>query len=226
MPSPPPLLIPSVEDTVYRALREEIGSLRLAPDARLRLEELASRYGVSLTPVRQALRRLESDGLVATAPRRGSFVAPLSVAEVEEIQALRIGLESLLARYGAQNSTRATVAEMAERRKAVEEAYERGDLAGYIAAFWSFRDVCYLAADRPRLLAALAAQRRRVERYILFLCRDVDAAAQLREPPDRLLLACERRDGDDAEASTREGLMWVLGALREMLDGRTASADA
>src|SRR2546425_12668775 len=102
MPTPAstPLQISSVEDGVYQALREEIGRLQLAPGERLRLEELADRFQVSLTPVRHALRRLESEGLVVSERRRGSRVAPLSVEEIEEIQAIRLGLESFLARYG------------------------------------------------------------------------------------------------------------------------------
>jgi DNA-binding GntR family transcriptional regulator len=58
-----PLEISSVEDGVYRILRQEIGRLELAPGERLPLEEVAGRLDVSLTPVRHALRRLESEGL-------------------------------------------------------------------------------------------------------------------------------------------------------------------
>ena len=61
----------SAEDGVYRALRAEIGRLELAPGLRLPLEELAARFDVSPTPIRHALRRLESEGLVVIARRRG-----------------------------------------------------------------------------------------------------------------------------------------------------------
>jgi DNA-binding GntR family transcriptional regulator len=210
--------IASVEESVYRALREEIGSLRLAPDERLRLEELSGRFDVSLTPIRHALRRLESEGLVVSVPRRGSRVAPLSLEELEEIQALRLGLESVLSRHGAERCTNEALDEMAARRVEMEDAYRRGDLDAYLDTFWSFRDACYRCAERPRLERALADQRLRVERYILFLCRDVEAAAELRHAPDRLLEACRRRDGDAAERSTRDALVWVLEQLKTLLD--------
>jgi DNA-binding GntR family transcriptional regulator len=210
--------VASVEDAVYRALREEIGSLRLAPGEHLRLEGLARRFEVSLTPVRHALRRLESDGLVVSLPRRGARVAPLVVEELEEIQALRLGLESFLARHGAERCTDEALEEMAARRAEMEQAYGRGDLDAYLGTFWTFRNACYRCADRPRLERALAGQRLRVERYVLFLCRDVEAAAQLRHHPDRLLEACRRRNGEAAEAVTRAALLWVLERLRSMLD--------
>jgi DNA-binding GntR family transcriptional regulator len=218
-----PLEISSVEDGVYRALRGEIGRLELPPGRRLRLEELAGRFQVSLTPVRHALRRLESEGLVVSLPRRGSRVAPLSVEELEEIQALRLGLETFLARNGAELCTKQALAEMRAARRDMEQAFRAGDLDAYIRSFWSLRDACYRCAERPRLLRALEDQRIRVERYILYLCRDPEAFAALRRGPDTLLEACRARDGGAAEAATRDALVWVLAELQRMLDNAEAS---
>jgi DNA-binding GntR family transcriptional regulator len=225
-PEPNPLEISSVEDHVYRALRAEIGRLDLAPGERLRLEELAGRLKVSLTPVRHALRRLESEGLVVSVPRRGSRVAPLSVEELEEIQALRLGLETFLAREGAERCDDEALAEMSAARDEMEHAYRAGDLSAYIRSFWSLRDACYRRAERPRLMRTLEDQRIRVERYVLTLCRDPDAFADLRRGPDTLLEACRAHDGAAAEAATRDALAWVLAELRRMLTETTAAEAA
>jgi DNA-binding GntR family transcriptional regulator len=221
-----PIVISSVEDGVYRALRREIGQLERAPGERLPLEELAARFQVSLTPVRHALRRLESEGLVVSLPRRGSRVAPLSVEELEEIQAIRLGLETFLAREGAERCTEEALAGMTAARRELETGFRAGDLRAYIRSFWKVRDACYACAERPRLLRALEDQRIRVERYILHLCRDPDAFAALRRGPDTLLEACRARDGDAAEAATRHALAWVLVELRRMLGAvDTAAAE-
>jgi DNA-binding GntR family transcriptional regulator len=224
--APTPLEISSVEDGVYRALRQEIGRLELSPGQRLPLEELAARFQVSLTPVRHALRRLESEGLVVSLPRRGSRVAPLSVEELEEIQALRLGLETFLARRGAEAITDEALAEMTAARDEMERAFRAGDLDSYLASFWSLRDACYRCADRPRLERALQDQRVRVERYVLTLCRDPEAFADLRRGPDTLLEASRARDGEAAEEATRAALLWVLAELQRMLDNAGASAEA
>lgn len=218
-----PLEVSSVEDAVYGALRREIGQLDLPPGARLRLEELAGRFQVSLTPVRHALRRLESEGLVVSLPRRGSSVAPLDVEELEEIQALRLGLETFLARRGAERCTDEALAEMSAARDEMEQAFRAGDLDAYIRSFWSLRDACYRCAGRPRLLRTLEDQRIRVERYVLYLCRDPEAFADLRRGPDTLLEACRARDGEAAEAATRDALAWVLAELQRMLDNSEAA---
>ena len=220
--SPTPLEISSVEDGVYRALRSEIGRLELAPGQRLPLEEIAGRFQVSLTPVRHALRRLESEGLVVSQPRRGSRVAPLSVDELEEIQALRLGLETFLARLGAESITKDALTDMTAARDELEQAFQAGDLDAYIRSFWSLRDACYRCAERPRLLRTLEDQRIRVERYVLYLCRDPEAFADLRRGPDTLLEACRARDGEAAEKATRDALAWVLAELQRMLDNSDA----
>ena len=222
-----PLEISSVEDLVYAALRLEIGRLAVQPGERLRLEELSARFGVSLTPVRHALRRLESEGLVVSLPRRGSRVAPLSVDELEEIQAVRLGLETTLARKGAERCTDRALAEMETARREMEATFRAGDLVAYIRSFWSLRDACYRCAERPRLMRALEDQRIRVERYVLHLCRDPEAFAALRRGPDTLLEACRARDGDAADRATRDALAWVLDNLTPMLrEGVGSRAEA
>jgi DNA-binding GntR family transcriptional regulator len=212
-----PAKVLSVEETVYQQLRLDIGRLRFAPSERLRLESLAARYEVSMTPVRHALRRLESEGLVVSKARKGAHVAPLNSEELEEIQVMRAGLEGYLAGLGAAQCTDEAIEEMIEHRRELEEAYRADDLESYLDGFWSIRDACYRCADRPRLLRAIVPGRVKVERYLLYLCRDVEAAAMLREPPDQLLDACRARDGAAAESSTRRGYLWVYERLSEML---------
>jgi DNA-binding GntR family transcriptional regulator len=161
---------------------------------------------------------------VVSVRRRGTHVAPLSVEELEEIQALRLGLETFLARRGAEQCTEAALAEMTDARAEMERAFHAGDLDAYIRSFWSLRDACYRCAERPRLLRALADQRIRVERYVLYLCRDREALANLRRGPDTLMEACRARDGEAAEAATRDALLWVLAELQGMLDDHVRSA--
>ena len=96
-------------------------------------------------------------------------------------------------------------------RDEMERAFRAGDLDAYLGSFWSLRDACYACAVRPRLLRALEDQRIRVERYILYLCRDPEAS-RIRRAPDTLLEACRARDGEAAEQATRDALVGPRGA--------------
>ena len=84
-------------DAVYQALRQAIVSYQIHPGERLNVEELASRLGVSLTPVRGAIQQLATEGLVEIRPRSGTFVANLSVQDIEETFKIRCALECLAA---------------------------------------------------------------------------------------------------------------------------------
>ena len=84
--------------TIYRALRERILSNDIDPGARLVLRDIAQQYQASDIPVREALRMLERDGLVETAPYRGARVTTLTTREVEETYFIRSHLESLARR--------------------------------------------------------------------------------------------------------------------------------
>src|SRR5215510_2814010 len=80
-------------DSVAAALRTALHQGRWSPGTALRQEELAAEFGVSRIPVREALNKLQAEGLVVVEPNRGAFVASLSVADVHEVFDLRVLLE-------------------------------------------------------------------------------------------------------------------------------------
>jgi DNA-binding GntR family transcriptional regulator len=101
-------------DYVYQWLREQMRSGGFAPGDRLREVELAARLGVSRTPIREAIRRLASDGLVEGAPSRGVMFIELDKQQVREIYALRAVLEGAAARLAAQHASDDEIAMMRE----------------------------------------------------------------------------------------------------------------
>lgn len=113
---------PALRDVVTGEIRRSILSGALAPGTRLVEERLAEELGVSRNPVREALRSLETEGLVAVLPRRGAFVASLSEEEFRELSELRAELEGLSARFAARRVT-------PEIRARIEALLERGDAA-------------------------------------------------------------------------------------------------
>lgn len=94
----------ALPELIYDTVRERILSGDLAPGVPVRQDTLAARLGVSKIPVREALTRLESEGLVISHPRRGFEVRPLSAAEAEEIFDLRLQVEPAAAGLGARTA--------------------------------------------------------------------------------------------------------------------------
>jgi DNA-binding GntR family transcriptional regulator len=186
----------SAEDHVYGVLRTQIEQ-GLEPGTPLRLSVIAATAGVSTMPVRAALTRLEGEGLVRQIARRGTVVAPLELDDLEEIQAIRWGIEGLAARLGAQAVTDAALAEMEHHLERVRHAASDHDPDAYLAATYALEDACYAAAGRPRLLATVHHYRRAAQRYVRLL---IGAQARLEAPPaERLVAAAVARDGEGAE---------------------------
>jgi DNA-binding GntR family transcriptional regulator len=95
----------SLKEEVYEGIRQEIMDGTFLPGDLLKERELAEKYGVSKTPVREALSMLEQDNLVKTIPRAGYMVTQLTLRDLQEVYQLRVILEPMAARLAAQNLT-------------------------------------------------------------------------------------------------------------------------
>jgi DNA-binding GntR family transcriptional regulator len=116
-------------DGVYEALREAIVTRRLQPGDRLAEEQLAKQFGVSRTPVREALLRLEAEQFAARVARRGLVVRPIPESEVLEVYAVRAALDGLAATLAAEHATPPDVARIRWISRQIAEASEKSDFA-------------------------------------------------------------------------------------------------
>lgn len=107
---------------VLARLRQELADGEIHPGQQLRQVEIAERYGVSPTPVREALRLLEADGAIRYSPHRGATVTELSPQELSDLYLMRSAMEAMLARLAAE---RATTEEVAEVRSLHEDLADR-----------------------------------------------------------------------------------------------------
>src|SRR4051794_32763650 len=136
-------------DRIADSLRDEILRGAIAPGAPLRQEELASRFGVSRLPVRDALVRLEAQGLVEVFPNRGAFVLALSAGEVREIYDLRILLEG----DAIQRAVPLMTADDWRRIDAAQDlAVRNAGSAAWVEGDWELHRALYAPAGRPRQL--------------------------------------------------------------------------
>ncbi|HEY6538563.1 MAG TPA: GntR family transcriptional regulator [Candidatus Dormibacteraeota bacterium] len=207
-------------DLVYGRLRAMI--LRgMAPGTPLRLNELASELGVSTTPIRVAVERLRSEGLVVHRRGKGSSVAPLSVADLEDIYAVRNGLEGVAARLGAPRLSDDEIGVMrhcAERLGQLDHSASR-DRKTYLAVEWAMHEVCYGAAGYPRLLQEIRSYRHQTERYFrLALAEGINARDDLQHQI-AFFEACAGRDPAGAEARARDLLEWTVERVAALLQG-------
>ncbi len=144
-------------EALVDAVREAILTGRYAPGTRLVEENLAAAFGVSRIPLREALRRLEAEGLVLISPNRGATVRPLSPKDVVDLYEVRIALEALALRRAAERFAdlrESTKARHAQARAAIGSR----NLATLFRLDRDFHADMASASDNSQLVAALGAQ--------------------------------------------------------------------
>ncbi len=149
--APAPSRAPTAQDRAAAALRAAILDGELRPGQRVNQEEWASRVGVSLIPVREALGALAGEGLVTYRPRRGYAVTELDLAGLEETYRLRRLLETDALRRGVRRATAADLAALEAEADACALAARQGDVAGQLAANRRFHDRLHSLADSAPL---------------------------------------------------------------------------
>ena len=188
-------------ETTYERLCEEIRSGKLPPGSRLRETEIAERLAVSRTPVREAIRRLEADGLVDHLPRSGAVVRKLEYPELMELYEMRTVLEGTAARLAARAASPVELEELVAINDEMRAAAGRTEVV--IGLNRQFHKLLLDAARNRFLLRAMAT----VENTLLILGsssmakpdRAREAVDEHREVLDALLA----RDGAAAEAAMR-----------------------
>ena len=177
-------------DLIADTLREEILRGAVAPGEALRQEELAERFGVSRLPVRDALLRLEAQGLVNVYPNRGAFVISLSAEEVREVYDMRVLLEGdmierAVSRMSPEHWRRIDTAHAEATRSAGTADWVDGD--------WLFHRALYEPAARPRQLEMIEQLRGVVARYRVALAALPARTADWLADHDAILQACRAR---------------------------------
>lgn len=195
---------------VLALIRRAILRGDIEPGAWLRQVDLASHFGVSRTPVREALRALDREGLIRLVPNHGAQVTPLSLDTFEEIYALRSGIEGLAARKAAERSDARHHAELHAQLQALEITARARPLRIYLEAEWQLRLACYEITGRQRMIRSIRNLREMAERYLRLAYRlgtDVTASYGFHE---RLVVAIGRNDGPAAEKVNRQALQWTV----------------
>jgi DNA-binding GntR family transcriptional regulator len=203
-------------DAVYQALRHGIVHGDLAPGERLRSDALATELRVSRTPVREALRKLEAEGLVAHSGSR-LMVRAFSEQDLTELFYVREALEGMAARLAAENATPSEIAAIRELLEDMETVRRRGDVGAMRRLTGEFHQMICRAAHNDRLLQSLQALLDHVRQLQTSTLYGEGRPAQALDEHRRLLTAIEARDGDRAEALARAHRRKTLELRKTML---------
>jgi DNA-binding GntR family transcriptional regulator len=189
-------------------LRRAIIEGRLAPGARLTERELTEMMRVSRTVVREALRQLESEGLIAIIPNKGPVVRALTLAEAKDLYQIRAVLEGLAARLFTEHASAEQVKRLSEALDVVVKSYARADAQQILETKNRFYDVLFEGAGSETLSSMLNTLHARIWRWRALGLSHPERSTQRSKESVRnlraMLGAIRKRDPDAAERITRD----------------------
>lgn len=154
-----------LRELVLDAIREAIINGTLKPRERLMEIQLAEELGVSRTPIREALRKLELEGFIVMVPRKGAYVADISFKDIADVFEIRAALEGLAAGLAAERITDEELEEMERMVAEKAEAIANHDMDKLVKVDTLFHEAIYKASRNQRLTSIISNLREQIQRY-------------------------------------------------------------
>lgn len=183
-----------LRDVVFNTLRQAILRGQLEPGERLLEIQLAEKLGVSRTPIREAIRKLELEGLVIMIPRKGAVVAEITEKSLRDVLEVRRALEELAVKLACEKIQEEEIEELKVAAKEFEDALETGDVTAYAEADVKFHDIIYHTTDNQRLIQLLNNLSEQMYRYRVEYLKREDAHDTLLAEHQYIIEMLEKRD--------------------------------
>lgn len=193
-----------LRDVVFNTLRQAILKGELAPGERLMEIQLAEKLGVSRTPIREAIRKLELEGLVLMIPRKGAEVAKISEKSLRDVLEVRRSLDELAIELACQRMSEGEILELQRVQDEFRNAISRGDAMIIAETDEHFHDIIYQSTRNDKLVQMLNNLREQMYRYRLEYIKDEDKRQVLLVEHDHILAALKVRNIAEAKNSARE----------------------
>lgn len=187
-----------LRDVVFHTLRDAILEGTLPPGTRLMELQLSSQLGVSRTPVREAIRLLNMEGLVKMSVRRGTVVEPIRASDLRDALEVREALEELAVRKACRNMDELTIRTLEKLEAEFEQSRDQGDLQKQAQLDSHFHELITETAHNRRLTQSLTQLREELYRYRLENLKDEGSFPKVAEQHQALIMAL--RDGDEEKA--------------------------
>ena len=193
-----------LRDVVFNTLRRAILTGQLKPGERLMEVHLANKLGVSRTPIREAIRKLELEGLVVMVPRKGAEVAKISEKSLKDVLEVRRALDELIAELACSRITSEQLKELKEAGEEFERATKTEDTASIARADVAFHDIIMESTGNSRLKQLVNNLAEQMYRYRFVYLKDETKHGMLVKEHSMIYDAIKRKDKDAASKAARE----------------------
>src|SRR5580700_11077752 len=213
----------SLTSAVADKLRDQIIRGEIPEGAQLRQDAIAIQYHVSRIPVREALRQLDAEGLIAIVPNRGAIVPALSPSDIGELFSIRALLEPEVLKLSIPHLTEKDFSQAdAVLRKYVSELRRQEHVSAWGRLNWQFHSILYSRANQPRFMAIIRNVNNSGERYTRLQLYLTHGMKRANEEHHQILEFCRQRDVLQACKLLREHIQYAGESLKEVLQQKRA----
>jgi DNA-binding GntR family transcriptional regulator len=192
-----------LRDVIFDTLREAIIVGELKPGERLMEVQLAQKMGVSRTPVREAIRKLELEGLVEMLPRKGAHIADLSVKDIMDVLEVRATLDGLATSLSAARISDEEIKELKHVQDQFVNYVEKENLQGSIKKDVEFHDIIYRSSRNDKLIQISNNLREQVQRFRVIYIKDASSTRELIREHNEIIEAITSRDSEAARRTAQ-----------------------
>ena len=197
----------SLSSRVFHTIRENILSGKYATDEELKEKSIGEELGVSRTPVREALRQLELEGLVTIIPNKGAYVVGISQKDIRDIYEIRSRLEGLCARWAAVNITKEQLDELEENIYLSDFHSSKGNSEQVVELDNKFHEILYNASGSKELKHVLLDFHPYVQRVRKITLAVQERAVRSNDEHRKIVEALKMHNADEAEQLANEHIM-------------------
>ncbi len=181
----------SAADPIYEALKDKIVSGKIAAETPLRQDEIARQHGVSKIPVREALRRLEVDGLVTFRPQRGAVVRKFTDQDVQHLLDIRVALECRALELAIPNMI---ASDYRDARQLLENYAQATETARWSELNRQFHQMIYEPCSNPELILMISDLQKKLGPFLRLLVTEASGLERPMREHAEILAACEAGD--------------------------------
>lgn len=208
-----------LREVIFTTIREAIIMGELKPGERLMEVQLAEKMGVSRTPVREAIRKLELEGLVNMVPRKGAHVARLSAKDIMDVLEIRASLDGLATALATQRIGDDELRELKHIQSQFENYVEKDNLQGIVKKDVEFHDVIYRASQNDKLIQIVSNLREQVYRFRVIYLKDFSSTKEVIKEHMEIYKAIVEKDPTAAREAAKNHIknqeIMIINAIKK-----------
>ncbi len=188
-----------LRDVVFNTLREAILRGDLNPGERLMEKQLAETMGVSRTPIREAIRKLELEGLVVMIPRKGAQVAEITEKDIQDVLEVRAALEALAVRLACEKMKEEELEDLRRVMEEFRQAAKEEDVYGMVEKDVEFHDIIFKSTKNEKLMQIVNNLREQIYRFRVAYLKRFNYYKVIQEEHEEILRVIEEKRVEEAE---------------------------